>query len=111
MKRVLHSLLAVVTLCIAAGSVAAQSPYVTYYHPATSYYPSTAYYSTAYYAPGGAVSYRAASPVIAPAPTVSYYGSPVSYYTAPYVTRYRPFLGNTVVRYPYAAQPTVYYAY
>jgi len=104
MKRFATSLLAVVALVAAANAVHAQVPYVTYYQP-----------TTVYYSPGVTTSaYTVASPVVVstPAPTVTYYRAPaVTYYPpAPVITRYRPFLGTSVVRYPYRySGPVVYY--
>ncbi len=101
------SIAAIVTVLAGASAVNAQVPYVTYYQPA--YQPTTVYYST----PAVTTStYTVASPVVVstPAPTMTYYRGPVaSYYPpTPVVTRYRPLLGRTVVRYPYGA-PVVYY--
>lgn len=99
MKRIVLPLLAAAATLVAASALQAQTPYVTYYQPTTVYY---------------------SSPVVSP--TISFYGTPahayyptafpsVSYYQpTPVVARYRPFLGNTVVRYPYRYRaPVVYY--
>jgi hypothetical protein len=105
MRRFALSMLTVVAMLASASALHAQIPYVTYYQPTTVYYSTPAVTTS---------SYTVASPVVTPAPvpTVTYYRAPVaSYYPAtPVITRYRPFLGNTVVRYPYRySAPVVYY--
>jgi len=104
MRRFAICLLTAAAMLAGATALHAQVPVVTYYQP------TTVYYSTPVAAPV-ATSYTVASPVVVstPAPTVTYYRAPTyTYYPAtPVVTRYRPFLGRTVVRYPYA--PVVYY--
>ena len=99
MKRIVLPLLAAAATLFGASALQAQTPYVTYYQPSTVYY----------------------SPVASP--TISFYGTPahdyfpttfpsVNYYypSTPVVTRYRPFLGRTIVRYPYSySAPVVYY--
>ncbi len=98
MKRIFLPLLVAAATLLGVSAVQAQYPYVSYYQPSVSYYAPVA------------------------SPTISYYGTPahayypttfpsVNYYqSAPVVTRYRPFLGNRVVRYPYRySAPTVYY--
>jgi hypothetical protein len=101
MRSLAISTLAVAAMLVGASALHAQVPYVTYYQPTTVYYSAPV-----------ATSYTVASPVVVPAPTVTYYRSPalVNYYpTTPVVTRYRPLLGTTVVRYPYRYAPVVYY--
>jgi hypothetical protein len=102
MRRFILSCAVVATMVAAASAVQAQVPVVTYYSPSTVYYSSPA-----------VSSYTVSSPVVVstPAPAVTYYRTPVTtYYPAtPTVTRYRPFLGRSVVRYPYSYGPVVYY--
>jgi hypothetical protein len=96
-------MLTVVAMLAGASALHAQVPYVTYYQPTTVYYSAPAVTTS---------SYTVSSPVVysSPVPTVTYYRAPVATYypSTPVITRYRPFLGSTVVRYPYRA-PMVYY--
>jgi hypothetical protein len=97
MKRIVLALLVAAATLFGVSAVQAQYPYVSYYQPTVSYY----------------------SPVSSP--TISFYGTPahsyypttfpsVNYYpSTPVVTGYRPFLGRTVVRYPYSYSPSVVY--
>jgi len=102
MRRFAIPLVSAAALLAGATAVHAQVPYVTYYEP-----------TTVYYSPPVVSEYTVSSPVVVstPAPTVTYYRAPTyTYYPAtPAVTRYRPFLGRTVVRYPYTAGRVVYY--
>ena len=97
MKRIVLPLLVAAATLFGASAVQAQYPYVSYYQPSVSYYAPVA------------------------SPSISFYGTPahayypttfpsVNYYPSTVVTRYRPFVGSRVVRYPYRySAPTVYY--
>jgi hypothetical protein len=80
-----------------ASAVQAQYPYYTYYQPSVSYYAPIASPRISFYGTPAHDYYPTTFP------SVSYYPS-----TAPVITRYRPFAGRTVVRYPYSP-PVVYY--
>ena len=99
MKRIVLPLLVAAATLFGASAVQAQYPYVSYYQPTVSYYapvssPTIQFSGTAAHAyyPGTFPS--------------------VNYYPTSSVVRYRPFLGNRVVRYPYSyVAPVTYYPY
>jgi hypothetical protein len=99
MKRIVLPLLVAAATLVGASAVQAQYPYVSYYQPTVSYYapvssPTIQFSGTAAHAyyPGTFPS--------------------VNYYPTTSVVRYRPFLGNRVVRYPYSySAPVTYYSY
>jgi hypothetical protein len=96
MKRIVLSMFAAAAVLVGASVVQAQYPYYTYYQPSVSYYAPVASPSISFYGTPAHAYYPGTFP------SVNYYPS-----TAPVITRYRPFVGSRVVRYPYS--PSVVY--